>query len=139
MSSIFNAPGGSVSPGSDVSFHSTLHARYVAPLKIGRLPQMSRNSMSGSWEAICTELLGEHRVGLSISIQKEQVSSQLTFGSEMQAKTFAVVTAGGWHIWYPDGDASGAWPWKDPHKLVCEDFVPQEPGRKEPNRQIMKC
>lgn len=50
-----------------------------------------------------------------------------------------MVAAGSWHIWYPEGEPSRAWPWKDPHELVYEDFVPQEPGRKELNRQIMRC
>lgn len=101
----FNVPGGSVSLGSDVSFHSTLHAGCLAPLKIGQLPQISRNSMRGSWEAICTEMLGEHCVSLDIASQKEQVSSYHTFASEIQANTPAVVDAGSWHMWHPSGDS----------------------------------
>lgn len=95
--------------------------------------------MRGSWEAICTGMLGECGIRLSISIQKEQVSSQLMFGSEIQANTLAVVAAGSWYIWHPDGDASRAWPGKDPCKLFCDDCVPQEPVRKGPNRQSRKC
>lgn len=41
--------------------------------------------MRGSWDAVCTELLGEHGVRLGSTAQKKQVSSHLTFGSEIQA------------------------------------------------------
>lgn len=44
---------------------------------------MSRKSLRGSGETVCTEMAEELRARLGITAQKERLSSPLTFGSEI--------------------------------------------------------
>jgi hypothetical protein len=90
----FNALGGGGFSGSDVSFHRSLYAGCPAPLKIGSLSWMSRNTVKDAW--------GTSGKGC---LPDGWVFSHLTFGSKIQAHIPAMVAAGSCYPWCPDGDS----------------------------------